>query len=147
MLKQKETWHTRAPIAAGMPTVRAIAVVVLAFFVLPNSKRVARWFSFGWPSGNSTSTSWCKRTISCEMEHDQLSIVIKSREQDQPKLWPIYLLSQKLMIVSRWMPCRCDLWPRIIINGTKPMLGFKQQNSFQTRNRSAIDSQFCIIIW
>lgn len=60
--------HTRTPIAAGMPTVRAIAVVVFSFSVFPNSSNVARWFSFRLPSGNSTSTSWWRSTMSCAME-------------------------------------------------------------------------------
>ena len=56
---------TRAPIAAGTPTVRAIAVVVdLPFSTFPNSSSVAWCFSVGRPSGYSTSTSWCSSTMS-----------------------------------------------------------------------------------
>lgn len=62
--EQKWTEHTRAPMAAGIPTVRAMAVYDLFPSILPNSSRVAPWCSLGLPFGNSTSTSWCNRTIS-----------------------------------------------------------------------------------
>lgn len=64
--EDEQRWreHTRAPMAAGIPTVRAMAVYDLFPSILPNSSRVAPWCSLGLPSGNSTSTSWCNRTIS-----------------------------------------------------------------------------------
>lgn len=49
--------NTNAPMAAGIPTVKAMAVYCLFPLVLPNSSRVALWFSIGWPFGNSTNTS------------------------------------------------------------------------------------------
>lgn len=57
---------TNTPIAAGIPTVRAIAEVALPSSTFPNSSNVAQWFSVGLPSGNSIWTSWCKSTISCD---------------------------------------------------------------------------------
>lgn len=48
--------NTRAPIAAGMPTVTAIAVIICPLLALPNSKREARCLSDR-PSGRSTSIS------------------------------------------------------------------------------------------
>lgn len=59
---------TRAPMAAGIPTVRAMEVVIFPFLLfLPISNKVARWFSIGrLSSWKSTSTSWCKSTMSCE---------------------------------------------------------------------------------
>lgn len=62
--EQKCKTGTRAPAAAGIPTVMAMALVVFPSSVLPNSSNVALWFSVCWLSGNSISISWCKSTIS-----------------------------------------------------------------------------------
>lgn len=60
---------TRAPIATGTPTVRAMAVVDRPFSTFPNSRSVAWCFSVGRPSGYSTSTSWCSSTISLQQQY------------------------------------------------------------------------------
>lgn len=68
--------HTKAPMAAVIPTVRAIALVDFPFWsILPYSNRVIRCFSFGRPSGNSTSTSWCKSTMSYKIKDFMVILV------------------------------------------------------------------------
>lgn len=82
---QKE--HTRAPMAAGIPTVRAMAVYDFFPSVLPNPSRVALWYSVGWPFGNSTSTSWCRRTMSW-------SIIDDDHHPAPGKLWAFIICLQ-----------------------------------------------------
>lgn len=94
---------TRAPMAAGIPTVKAIAEVVFPFSVLPNSSRVALWFSAGRPSGNSTSSSWCKSTMSWPQKKSRLSF----------KCWPkkkcIYIYSTILCSSSSCLGADADI--------------------------------------
>ena len=70
---------TRAPIAAGIPTVRAMAVVDLPFSTFPNSSSVAWCFSVGCPSRYSTSTSWWSSTMSWIYRSCVSAMVIRRR--------------------------------------------------------------------